>query len=146
MSLQIGLPALVVSAIVVSLLLSVDVATATTKAATVALKPNAGLSESSGTASTTGTVTVVNTTGPGGGTVASVTVDITVNEHTYVLYVVRGHRDLQIVGFVTWITGTGSAVTLEGVQVDKAPTNGQRFQLVDLTAGQTVAVSDPIRY
>lgn len=128
-----------------SLLLSGTVALAAERSATVTLNSVSSSPDSSGI-DALGTVTVVTSTGPAGSTTVSVTLNSTAADHTYALYVVRGRDTFRILDFVTWIDGTGGALTLDGVEMARAPTNNTRFLLADLKTGEVVAVSDPIKY
>lgn len=141
-----GLVKLIILVAALSLLLTASVAFAADRTATVTLNPNAAVATFGPSAGTTGSVTVVTVSGPNGGTTVSVTVDNTVANDTYELYVGRGKNSYRILGQVASFDGTGGPVTIEGIQMHKAPTNGQMFELVNVTAGQVVALSDPIRY
>ncbi len=131
--------------IAVSLLLPGTTVFAAQRTSTVGLNSYDSSSGLASVAGAAGTLTVTIVSGPGGGSALSGTVEGTVSTHSYALYVVRGSRRT-IVGVASMFAGGDGPVTLDGVQLAKAPTNGQRFELVDLDTGAIVALSDPVRY
>lgn len=143
---QKGLSRLIVVAVALSLVLSSTVAFAAERTATVTLNP---VGDGSGSTAVAGQVTVTDSKGPGGTTTLSVTLRNTVAGTTYALWLGRMNHDFRVIGLVTWVEGNGGDVTVS-IQLEKAPTNGQSFELVafskDGTAGRVVAISDPIKY
>ncbi|MBI2954486.1 MAG: hypothetical protein HYY30_09240 [Chloroflexi bacterium] len=130
----------------VLLLPAVSIAYAAEKTATVALNPYGGPAIGVDAVTTKGEITVTSITGPAGGVTLSLTVDTTIAGHDYVLYLGRNGSSFRIISNITTITGNGGSMTINGIQLKRAPTNGQSFELVDRTAGRIVAISEPIKY
>lgn len=141
---KVGLVKWTIVAIALSLFLLGSSVYATTRTATVALHPNDALSPSSGTVATTGSITVTSSTGPSGSATLEATVHTTVAGHFYALYLGRSSQTFRILN-IFYFTGSGSEVTIQEV-LDRAPTNGQSFEVWDVTVNANVATSDPISY